>query len=136
MAYCSQCGAQFLEEARFCVGCGHARSQPTAASGQPGSDSATGYDRQAERVQAQPPQVVVTATKSLGIAILLTALFGPLGMFYSTIPGAITMLIVSLVIGLVTFGFGLFLTWPVCVIWGAMAAKAYNEKLLAGERRY
>jgi hypothetical protein len=29
--------------------------------------------------------VVVTPTKSAGVAILLTVLFGPLGMFYSTI---------------------------------------------------
>lgn len=78
--------------------------------------------------------VVVTTTKSVGMAILLTVLFGPLGMLYSTIPGAVFMMAVHVVIFLVTFGFGTFLfvfTWPMCVLWGALAASAYNRKLIA-----
>jgi len=77
-------------------------------------------------------QVVVTSTKSMGIAILLTVLFGPLGMLYSTIWGAIIMIVLSGIIGIVTLGFGLLFTWPVCIIWAAVATKSYNEKLLAG----
>ena len=65
-----------------------------------------------------PRQIVVTPTKSVGISIILTVLFGPLGMFYSTIWGAIIMLIISGVIGVVTFGYGLMITHPICVIWG------------------
>jgi len=85
----------------------------------------------------QARQVIVVApTKSAGVAILLTVLFGPLGMFYSTIPGAFVMLVVTLVLGLVTFGLGLLLTWPICIIWGAMAASSYNKKLVGGTRQY
>ena len=80
----------------------------------------------------EPKQVVVTSTKSMGIAILLTVLFGPLGMLYSTIWGAIIMIVLSGIIGLVTFGFGLLFTWPICIIWAAVATKSYNKKLLAG----
>lgn len=76
--------------------------------------------------------VIVAAPKNVGIAILLTVLFGPLGMFYSTIVGAIVMMVISLIIGVVTLGFGLLLTWPVCIIWGALAANAHNKKLLVG----
>lgn len=76
--------------------------------------------------------VIAVSPKNVGIAIILTILFGPLGMFYSTIAGAIIMMVVSLVIGLVTFGVGLLLTWPVCIIWGAMAASAHNKKIMAG----
>ena len=72
--------------------------------------------------------IVVSAPKSVGIAIILTVLFGPLGMFYSTIVGAIIMTIISLIVVLMTAGLGWFLTLPVCVIWGALAAKAHNEK--------
>ncbi|MGO8881153.1 MAG: hypothetical protein ACLPVO_08350 [Desulfomonilaceae bacterium] len=79
-----------------------------------------------------PRQVIVTPTKSVGISIILTVVFGPLGMFYSTISGAIIMLIISAVVGLVTFGYGLILTHPICVIWGALAANSYNKKLLEG----
>ena len=75
---------------------------------------------------------VVLAPKSVGIAIILTFLFGPLGMFYSTITGAIVMMVISAVVGVLTVGFGLLLTWPVCIIWGAIAASSHNKKLMAG----
>jgi hypothetical protein len=77
--------------------------------------------------------VVVAAPKNVGIAVLLTILFGPLGMFYSTIWGAVIMLVVSLLLGLVTAGFAVFVTWPICVIWGAIAADRHNKRL-AGRR--
>jgi hypothetical protein len=81
--------------------------------------------------EQQKQIVVVASTKSVGISVLLTILLGPLGMFYSTIIGAIVMMVISVIVGFVTLGFGLFLTWPICVIWGAVAASSYNKKLLA-----
>ena len=61
--------------------------------------------------------VVTKSPKSVGIAIALSLFFGPLGMFYSTVLGAIVMIIVNLIVGLLTFGFGLILTIPIGVIW-------------------
>lgn len=78
--------------------------------------------------------VVVNETKSVGIAILLTALFGPLGMLYSTVPGALIMIMVSIVLGFFTLGFSLLLTWPLSIVWGAMAASAHNQRVLGGVR--
>ena len=75
--------------------------------------------------------VVSKSTKSPGIALLLTFLFGPLGMFYSTILGAVIMIIISAIVGFVTLGLGLIVTWPICMIWGAVAASMYNKKLMA-----
>jgi len=83
----------------------------------------------------QPQVVIVKGTKSVGVSILLTFLFGPLGMFYSTILGALIMLVVSGVVGVMTLGVGLFLTQPICIIWGAVAAKSYNGQLLASKDR-
>lgn len=78
-----------------------------------------------------PQHVIVTqSTKNVGIAIILTFLFGPLGMFYSTIVGGIVMIVVSIIVFFITFGLGLFITWPICIIWGAIAAKNYNDNLL------
>ena len=79
---------------------------------------------------------IVTLTKSMGISIILTILFGPLGMFYSTIGGAIVMIFVSLIVGIFTFGVGLLITWPICIIWGAVSVNSYNQKLLSGNRPY
>ena len=84
----------------------------------------------------EPKQVIVISTKSMGIAILLTVLFGPLGMLYSTIWGAIIMIVLSAIVGIVTFGFGLIITWPICIIWTAVATNSYNKKLLAGQKGY
>lgn len=80
--------------------------------------------------------VVVTPTKSMGISIILTIILGPLGMLYSTILGGVIMSILFVVIGIVTLGFGLIVLWPICVIWGALATNAYNQKILSGERRF
>jgi hypothetical protein len=79
--------------------------------------------------QNQSQVVVVKTQKSMGVTILLTIFFGPLGMFYSTITGAIVMMIVSLLVGLFTLGIGLIFTWPVCVIWAAVASNNYNKSL-------
>jgi len=76
-------------------------------------------------------QIIVTSTKSIAISLILTFLFGALGMLYSTIWGAIIMIVVSIVVATVTLGMGLFLVWPICMIWGALAAASYNKNLLA-----
>ena len=84
----------------------------------------------------QPQTVVTTSTKSMGVAIILTVLFGPLGMLYSTIPGGIIMFIISSIVALLTAGIGLILTWPICIIWAAAATSSYNKKLFQGQRKY
>lgn len=76
--------------------------------------------------------VVTKSPKSMGISIALTLFFGPLGMFYSTIAGAIIMIIIDVIVGIFTLGFGLLLTWPIQVIWAAIATSSYNKKLMRG----
>lgn len=82
-------------------------------------------------VENQKIVVVQGAVKSTMVAVILAFLFGPLGMMYSTITGGVIMLIISLIVGLLTLGFGLLFTWPVCVIWAALAADRQNKKALA-----
>lgn len=69
----------------------------------------------------------------MGISIALTLFFGPLGMFYSTILGAIVMIIIDIIVGVLTLGLGLLVTWPIQVIWAAIATSMYNKKLMKGE---
>ena len=75
--------------------------------------------------------VVVMPTKSMGISILLTLFFGPLGLFYSSIIGGVVMLILSIIVGILTAGLGLIITQIGCVIWGAVSTNSYNKKLVA-----
>ncbi len=74
-------------------------------------------------------QPIVLPAKSVGTAVLLAILFGPLGMFYSTVGGALIMLIISPLLAALTFGLSLFITWPICVIWAASAASGYNQRI-------
>lgn len=76
--------------------------------------------------------VVTRSPKSVGISIALTLFFGPLGMFYSTVAGAIVMIIIDLIVGILTLGIGLLVTWPIQVIWAAIATSSYNKKLMRG----
>ena len=79
--------------------------------------------------------VVSKSTKSPGIAVILSLLFGSLGMFYSTILGAVLMIVVEIIIGVITLGVGLIVTHIVCAIWAGIAAWLYNKKLMAEVRR-
>jgi hypothetical protein len=89
--------------------------------------------------------IVTKPMKSRGLAILLVAIFGPLGMFYSTIFGAIVMLIPAPLLILIGFIYGYrvhdngitalcifilciyYISW---YIWAVMAVNNYNRKLL------
>lgn len=84
------------------------------------------------------PQIVQQTTviqmdgrKNVGLAILLAFLFGPLGMLYATIPGAIIMFFVNIVVAVLTLGLGLFITIPIGVLWAGLAANSHNTRLQA-----
>ena len=70
--------------------------------------------------------IVVKSQKSIGLAILLTLFLGPLGMLYSTVAGGIIMFFVNLLMLFFTAGLGLILTWPLSIVWAAIAARGNN----------
>lgn len=73
--------------------------------------------------------VIIKSPKSMGLGILLTLLFGPLGMLYSTILGGIIMLVLGIPLVVFTFGIGLAIVWPIAIIWTIVAVNSYNRKL-------
>ena len=80
--------------------------------------------------QTQNQTIIVANQKSTTTAAVLGFFFGPLGMLYSTISGAIIMFIISAIVGFLTVGIGLIVTIPICSIWAYLAAKKHNEKQL------
>jgi hypothetical protein len=76
--------------------------------------------------------VNVSPAKSVGVALLLTFLFGPLGMLYSTVSGALVMILIAvfggMLVGFVTLGFGWLafypIVWITSIIWGCAAASS------------
>src|SRR5665213_548504 len=85
-----------------------------------------------QQVQMVPVQIGVMQPKSVGVALLLTFFFGPLGLFYSSVVGGIVMLIVTIFAAAFTFGVSVLVTWPICMIWGAVAASNANSRVAAG----
>lgn len=102
-------------------------------------------------VTIKPTQVVV-AGKSVGVALLLTIFFGPVGLFYASIRGALILIFgvptVAVILGGLgmaaghnnqAMGLGAFglivlvlaLSYPVSIIWAVTATNAYNKKLLS-----
>jgi hypothetical protein len=75
------------------------------------------------------PVPYIPQEKSVGGAIALSFFFGPLGMLYSTVPGALTMFFAGLMFTIMTFGFGILLVWPACMVWSAIAANTHNDRV-------
>lgn len=67
--------------------------------------------------------------KSMAAAIVLSLFFGPFGMFYSTITGALVMLFAGTLFNIITLGFGVLLTWPAGILWSALATNTHNNNV-------
>lgn len=80
------------------------------------------------------PVVVVNERKSVGLAIVLAFLFGPLGIAYASVGGAIAMCLLTLFLMVPTMGLGLFLAWPASMLWAAYAATEHNRRQLYAAR--
>lgn len=86
-------------------------------------------------VSAIPWGCGVPPSKKITTAVLLAAFFGPLGLLYSSISGALYMLLGWCFLVLATCDdwinndvvFPILVAWPVCMIWAALAARTYNE---------
>lgn len=48
-------------------------------------------------------------------------------MLYSTVIGAVVMLVLYIVVGILTLGWGLTVLHPIAMIWGAVAADRANR---------
>lgn len=98
--------------------------------------------------------VINQPQKSLGLAFLLTFLFGPLGLFYSSVVGGIVMILVSIVSSFLFYALvvnrlnyydpgytntgstwitllacGIWLgIYLISIVWGVAAASAHNSR--------
>jgi hypothetical protein len=94
--------------------------------------------------------VILKAHKSVALALILTFLFGPVGLFYSTIVGGFIMMIVPTVFVIMLFkqyslyeillmffswvaiGNAIFFYvsyWIGCILWAIIGVNSYNEEL-------
>lgn len=118
----------------FCHCCGAPLFSVTAPGPPPWEAAQHGQTAVAHFSAAVAPRGVERSPKSITLAVLLAGLLGPLGMVYCTLSGAIIMLVLSLSLVLASGDdffqgnlYSLLITWPVCMVWAAIAAKAWNE---------
>ena len=115
---CDDCGQEVSMKAVSCPKCGN----PITAAERTNivqSDNST-----AAAILA------VGQKKSMGIALLLTFFFGPLGLLYASVGGGVILLLLTIVIGLVTLGIGFFVGWIASMIWAAVAVNSHNAKIM------
>jgi hypothetical protein len=80
-------------------------------------------------VSTHTPGVRPPPTKSMGRAFVLTSLFGPLGLLYATLEGALVMLAAGFALALFTLAYSILIVWPVSIIWACRAVRAHNRKM-------
>jgi hypothetical protein len=81
--------------------------------------------------------IVTKQTKSTGVAVLLTCLFGGIGLFYASIVGGIIMTLFFPVIVFFLFFTGHFIAsiglacsyYIICIIWSIVSVASYNRKI-------
>ena len=74
--------------------------------------------------------------KSYVLQFILTLLFGPLGMFYSSTAAALAFLLAAIVFGSFTLGAALLFIWPLCIVVSLFMVSNFNEKADLDDRRH
>ena len=65
--------------------------------------------------------------KNVWVAVMLALLFGPLGMLYCTVPGALVMCAISVVSLFFSKIVAIFVVPLVCAVWAGLAARSANS---------
>ena len=99
------------------------------------------------------PFLVTKSPKSIGIAILLTLLLGPIGLFYASVSGGLIMTITPIVLFLllitgtlqensilVEWSAGLLIIfaltyWLINIIWAVISVNSYNKEIEEDSKR-
>ena len=73
--------------------------------------------------------IILGKQKSVGVAFLLSFLFGPLGLLYASILGGIVMFILGIALFFLLPIVGGIIAWIASIIWAIVAAKQANAKM-------
>ena len=74
--------------------------------------------------------------KSQFVQFLLTLLFGPLGLFYSSTGAGLGFTLVTISLGAVTGGIAAILMWVVSILTGFLTVSNYNAAIAKSDRQH
>lgn len=74
--------------------------------------------------------------KSQIIQLILSVLFGPLGLFYSSLAGGVLFTLVAAGLSVGFFGIGWFVVYPFVLLAGFFTVSRRNREFREGERRH
>jgi hypothetical protein len=127
MNLCNQCGSASRDMSGFCKGCG--APWPFTSINSEIPDAL----KKVELPSMEPTQIGSmgllhdVGTKQVWVAVALALLFGPLGLLYCTITGAIVMMIVSVALALIFGQLSFLITLPICAIWAWRASREMSS---------
>jgi hypothetical protein len=67
----------------------------------------------------------------VGAALVLTFFFGPIGLLYASVLGALVLFVLGIIVGIVTLGVGDIFIWAASMVWGAVAASNKHSRYQA-----
>lgn len=67
--------------------------------------------------------------KSVAVALLFTAILGPLGLLYASFWGGVLMIILGVIVCSSRLFFPILLVWIISCIWGVRAVEKYNRNI-------
>lgn len=68
--------------------------------------------------------------KNLALALIFSAILGPVGLLYSSFFGGIFMILLGFVVVSSKLFVPIVLLWVICCVWSVGATNRYNRKLL------
>jgi hypothetical protein len=125
VVFCSNCGSSSRDMRGFCRGCGAPLTSAEAAVPSPQLDASVALPPAPKPSSLVPPifQLDRLSRKNVWVAALFALLFGPPGMLYSTAVGALVMSVAFVLFRVFVGGIVVWVVWPVCIFWAAMAAR-------------
>ena len=74
--------------------------------------------------------------KSHFLSLLLTVLFGPLDLFYSSLPAALFFIVLAIMLGSMLDPILAIFIWPISIIVGVFTVWSHNVKVAIEEKRH
>lgn len=130
MNFCEKCGSTSRDKDGFCGGCGGRwpLDPVESASQPPQSGEASPLSKFASpAINVRPNPLFFGLTdiqpKKVWLAVGLALMFGPFGLIYCTMTGAIVMALVSIPIGILLGSWGYLIVPAISAFWAWRAAR-------------